>query len=321
MYKVNKILLVSILFLVLVLPVYSLAKENNSNGNSNSNGNNNETEVESSATPEVEHSNNSTNNNDDLNRNHHDWQQEVENFKNAQVNERETKLKDIANTVIENRISLLTNLKSLILSNTNISQEIQQNLVKDIDTTISQLQDLKSNLTSMSDLNSIKDNIRSIFETYRVYSVVAPRDLGQSLVAQGNYILGRLQALQRNLQTMIEQKKNEGKDITSLNSLVTQFDSQIQIAKEQLAIADTKFKSMTPANTEAAKTAREEGKAAFKKAKDALKEAHNILKEISNQLKEMGPSVSPSPSTVVSPTISPVSSISPSPISSPSSTL
>ena len=93
---------------------------------------------------------------------------------------------------------------------------------------------------------------------------------------------------------------------------MTQVQNQLQIAQEQLAIAETKFKSMTPADTLAAKTARDEGKAAMRQAKDALKEAHGLLVQIRERLRTMS-GTSTSPSTSVSPTISPSPTVSPTP--------
>ena len=258
-----------------------------------------------------------TNGNQDLTHGVKNWKDKLKEYQEAAQERRLEHLKSLGETLIENRIQLLEKLKSRIQSSENIPDATIQPLVADIDKTIADLQALASEISNATNLDSLKDLVKSIFQNFQVYSVVAPRDLGQSLTAQGMYILGRLEAIQRQLQQILDQKKNEGKDVSSLQTLIDQVTAKLDDAKAQLAIADEKFKSMTPANTEAAKAAREEGKAAMQTAKQDLKDAHTLLKQIFNALKAMVSS--PSPSVSVSPTASPTSSpaISPSPTISP----
>jgi chromosome segregation ATPase len=177
---------------------------------------------------------------------------------------------------------------------------------------------VQGNLVNQGDIQKLKNEIQSLFKN-QVYAVVVPKELGQALTANGMYILGRLQAIQRQLEQTLNQNKNAGKDTTSLQTLITQINDQLKIAQEQLAIADAKFKAMNPANTEEAKAARDEGKAAFRLAKDALKEAHRLLVQLRAELRLMTGTTSPSPSASISPVLSPSISpvISPSPTSIP----
>lgn len=240
-----------------------------------------------------------SNDNQDLTRGAKDWKEKLQQYQEAREEKRLEQLKSLGETLIENRIQLLERLKSRIQSSENIPDTTVQSLIADIDKAIADLQALKTQISNETNLDTLKDLVKSIFQNFQVYSVVAPRDLGQSLTAKGMYILGRLEAIQRQLQQMLDQKKNEGKDITSLQSLIDQVTAKLNDAKEQLAIAEAKFKSMTPDDSEAAKAAREEGKAAMRTAKQDLKDAHDLLKQIFNALKAMTASPSPtiSPST------------------------
>ena len=262
-----------------------------------------------------------SNGNQDLTRGAKNWKDKLKEYQEAAQEKRLEQLKSLGQTLIENRLQLLERLKSRLQASENIPDATIQTLVADIDKTITDLQNLATEISNATDLEPLKDLVKSIFQNFQVYSVVAPRDLGQSLTAQGMYILGRLEAIQRQLQQMLEQKKNQGKDITSLQSLIDQVTAKLNDAKAQLAIADEKFKSMTPANSDTAKTSREEGKAAMKAAKQDLKDAHDLLKQIFNALKVM--SASPSPGASVSPTSSPTASVGPtvSPTVSPSPTI
>ncbi len=245
----------------------------------------------------------------DLNSGSKNWKDKLSIAKAAREAEKLARFQEFGAMLIENRIGLLNKLKVRIQEKTNIDNNTKTQIIADIDKAIADLNTLKAKIAADTDLNTVKTDIRSIFESFKIYSVVAPRGLGESLAAQGQYILGRLEAIQRQLQTMLEQNKNKGKDVSSLQPLMDQITAKLNDAKAQLTIAEEKFKQMTPANTDAAKTAREEGKTAMKKAKDALKEAHRIMKQMNEQLRTMNSS-SASPSTSSSPTTSP--SISPS---------
>ena len=300
MLKIQKFLFIAGLIAVLTVPISTLGRSENSQGQNSP-----------KSSPSVAIVTSASASNDDLNQGAKNWKEKLSEFKAAKEAEKIARLKELGAMLIENRLSLLNNLKTRIQNMNRLTDAEKTALILDIDTNIADLNTLKTKIAADTDLATLKADIKSIFEKFRVYMVVAPRNLGQSLTTQGMYILGRLEAIERQLQTMLEQNKNAGKDVSSLQSLMDQITAKLADAKTQLAIAEEKFKSMTPANTEAAKTARDAGKAAMKKAKEALKETHRIMKQISEQLRIMGstsPSPSISPSVTTTPTPSPSAS-------------
>jgi len=300
MLKIQKFLFIAGLIAVLTVPISTLGRSENSQGQ-NSPKSSSSVAIVTSASAS----------NDDLNQGAKNWKEKLSEFKAAKEAEKIPRLKELGAMLIENRLSLLNNLKTRIQNMNRLTDAEKTALILDIDTNIADLNTLKTKIAADTDLAILKADIKSIFEKFRIYMVAAPKGLGEALASQGQYILGRLQAIQRQLQTMLEQNKNAGKDVSSLQSLMDQITAKLADAKTQLAIAEEKFKSMTPANTDAAKTARDAGKAAMKKAKEALKETHRIMKQISEQLRIMGstsPSPSISPSVTTTPTPSPSAS-------------
>ncbi len=300
MLKIQKFLFIAGLIAVLTVPISTLGRSENSQGQ-NSPKSSSSVAIVTSASAS----------NDDLNQGAKNWKEKLSEFKAAKEAEKIARLKELGAMLIENRLSLLNNLKTRIQNMNRLTDAEKTALILDIDTNIADLNTLKTKIAADTDLATLKADIKSIFEKFRIYMVAAPKGLGEALASQGQYILGRLQAIQRQLQTMLEQNKNAGKDVSSLQSLMDQITAKLADAKTQLAIAEEKFKSMTPANTDAAKTARDAGKAAMKKAKEALKETHRIMKQISEQLRIMGstsPSPSISPSVTTTPTPSPSAS-------------
>jgi len=309
MQSTQKTFFIITLSTLIALPILAAAKSTNARSDQG--------QPEATASVVISPSSSSSSNgaDEDLDHGAKNWKDKVQEFKDAKESQRIERLKELGAMLIENRISLLNNLKTRIQNMNRLTDAEKTALILDIDTNIADLNTLKTKIAADTDLVTLKADVKSIFEKFRIYMVAAPKGLGETLASQGQYILGRLQAIQRQMEQVMNQNKNQGKDTTQLEQLMTQVTNQLQTAEDQLAIAEEKFKSMTPANTDAAKTAREEGKAAMKKAKDALKEAHRILKQISEQLKTMG-ATSPSPLTSVSPTILPSATPTPSPSAS-----
>jgi len=298
-------LLAIIIFLTLIIsPVNLLARNEDAPG-----------QQKKSPSPVVSVSND---NNQNLSQGTKNWHAQYEEYKNAGQEKKQENLQALGSILVNNRLALLNNLRQILQNMTNISEETRTSLLKEIDQAIQAMNTVQSNIANQGDIQKLRNEIQSMFRN-QVYAVVAPKELGEALTAKGMYILGRLQAIQRQLEQTLNQNKNAGKDTANLETLMTQIQNQLKIAQDQLAIADAKFKSMNPANTEEAKAARDEGKAAFRKAKDALKEAHRLLVQMREQLRLMAGVTSPSPSASISPLVSPSATASPSPtiISSP----
>lgn len=266
-------------------------------------------------------------NENDLTTGAKNWKPNLEDYRQAKEEEKQERLQNMAYTLIDNRISLLEALKDRVQAMTRIEEQERIRISSDIDEAILKLEELRTQINNETQLQNTKQLVKSIFNDIRVYTLTAPKNLGESLVAHGMYILGRLQAIQRQLEQTLNQNKNAGKDTTQLEPLMTQIQNQLALAQEQLTIADEKFKSMTPANTQTVKASRDAGKEALRQAKEALKQAHRLLKQIREELKtlsgttsptpEESPLVSPSPtlSPEISPTLSPT--LSPTPEESP----
>jgi hypothetical protein len=207
-----------------------------------------------------------------------DWKTDLQNYKTAAQDKKLAQLKILASTVIDNRISSLTSLKTRLTETARIDEQAKADIIKDIGDAITSLTTLKTQAAAATDLTALKALIKQVYQTNKIYSVVMPREMGLAAVARGMYIMGRLTALETKLNTIIASATAEQK--TQITALKTQFEAKLADAKTQLTTAQTQFKNMTPANTEAAKTAREAGKAAFNLAKDDLKAAHDLIKQI-----------------------------------------
>lgn len=239
-----------------------------------------------------------------------DWKASLDAYKTANQAAKLERLKSFGATLIENRLASLLSLQTRITNMTQIEKTTKTALDADISQAITALTTLGTKIQADTDLTTLKTDIKSIYETYRIYGVVLPQSLGKASVARGQYILGRLTALETKLQATITSQTNAGKDMTEVNKLVVEFNAKIADAKTQLDLAETQFKSLTPTKTEEAKLARSAGKEAFEKAKEDLKAAHTTLKQILDLLPSPSTSISNSPTTSASVTANPSASVS-----------
>jgi len=235
-----------------------------------------------------------------------DWQEKYQTATSANAEGKVAALKELGKILIENRIQLLTNLQNSVNNMSVAKDQDKTDLIADISQNMVDLSTLRARMEAETTAESLKSDIREITETYKIYSVVAPRDLGESLVYRGRFILGKLKAIQEKIQTFIDDKKAEGVDTATLEVSMKEVTNKLIDAESQMNIALEKFKAMTPANSATAKTSRAEGKVAMKKAKDDLNAAHILLKEIVESLKTL-PSASPliAPTPSISPSITP----------------
>ena len=245
----------------------------------------------------------------------------LESYKTANETQKLERLKSLGADLIENRLVSLDNLKTRINEMAKTNAATKTATLAEINKSVNALNALNTKIQADTDLVTLKADIKSIYETYRVYMVLLPKNLGLNASARGQYILGQLSAIEVKLQKIITQNKTTGKDMAAIEKLIIDFDAKIADAKSQLQIADTQFESMTPADTEVAKTAREAGKNAMNQAKDSLKAAHDIMKSIIEQIK-LASTVTPTPTPVISPStlVKPSPSITPvKPVLTPTS--
>lgn len=328
---IKKTLLAISLLTLLVFPALVTVKAANSNANSNAN-RGSTTTVSATVTAVTSVSGNGNtnknangnltknikpeNNPKDIDLNGADWKEQLNQYKTAAQANKITELKELGMILIQNRIEALNSLQVRLNEMTQLDATVKAQLQAKIEAAIAAMNELATKIQNGTDLNSLKADIRSIGETHKIYEVVLPSALGEASTARAIYVLGRLEALEAKLQNWIN-RMDPGADKTAIATLQTQFEAKITDAQAQLEIAETQFKQMTPANTEAARTSRVTGKEAFRKAKQDLKDAHDILKQIMTLIKKN--LVAPSASTSV--IVTPTASISVSPSTSPAATV
>ena len=209
---------------------------------------------------------------------------------------RVTNLKSRGDLEITRRITSLNTLFSKINGLKKLSDAQKSTFTTNVQSEITTLTTLKSKIDADTDLATLKTDIMSIVQAYRVYLVYMPqiRILASADRMDVTADLLTTEALQ--LQTRITSASTGGHDVTSLNSLLTDMNSKIADAKTQYQNATNLVTSLTPAGYPGNKTSLVQGKTDIQTGAADLKTAHQDAMQIRTGLKAFSKIVSPSPS-------------------------
>jgi NADH dehydrogenase/NADH:ubiquinone oxidoreductase subunit G len=171
-----------------------------------------------------------------------------------------------ADREIERRVTSLNNLITRIQSMKKITDSQKASFVTQIQTQITNLNNLKVKIDADTDLAVLKEDKQSILTEYRVYMLFIPK---LRIIAAADRILeisDDITSLLTKVQTVINTAQQNGRDVTTINSIISEIQTQITDAKTQAQNAIDTVSSLTPdlgdknivaSNTSALKSARE----------------------------------------------------------------
>lgn len=132
---------------------------------------------------------------------------------------------------ITRRLGTLNTLTSKINAATKLSASDKATLTAEVSSTISGLDTLKTQLDSETTLAAAKTDVSNMYSEYRVYALVAPK-VGLVKVADDQQVAeSKLSALATKLQTRITADQNAGKDVTALQSDLTDMTTKTSAAQ------------------------------------------------------------------------------------------
>ena len=135
-----------------------------------------------------------------------------------------------ADTEIAKRITDLTNLSSRVADMKNVSDAEKNALAGDITTQITNLNTLKAEIGSSTDMATLKTDAASITQDNRIYALVIPKTRILAANDRAMTVINMLEAMAPKLQTRISDAQTAGKDVTTLNTALTDFNSKLEDA-------------------------------------------------------------------------------------------
>jgi hypothetical protein len=198
-----------------------------------------------------------------------------------------TRAKTKADNEIDRRIKSLTDLSSRVSNMAKVSADFKQNLATNINNQVTALTTLKAKIDADTDGDTLKADIKTVSQAYRVYMLVIPQSRIAAAADREAQLISMMAGLGTKLQARIQQAQTAGADVTALVTALSDMGTQLGNAQTHAQTAVTSSATLTPdngdqtqmkANTTALQNARKEIVAAQQALVAARKDADTIVK-------------------------------------------
>lgn len=186
------------------------------------------------------------------------------------------KMKDRGNKEIDRRVESLTKLLGRISEMKKISETDKAKFSADIQAEITKLANLKAKIDADTDTETLKADIKSIADSYRIYALIMPQIAIRAAADRINHIVDSFTTLSAKLQARITAAQTAGKDVSASVTALAEINTKVAEAKAQAALAISGISSLTPDNGDKAKA--EANRAALVAARANIKTASTALK-------------------------------------------
>jgi chromosome segregation ATPase len=199
-----------------------------------------------------------------------------------------TATKEKSDKEITRRITSLNNLLTRFNDLKKLPTDDKSKFAAQIQDYISQLTTLKDKIDADTDLQTLRTDAKSIFTTFRVYAVFMPKLAELSALNRMGLSADSLTDIAGKLQTKVAELQGQGKDVTSLQSLLTDMNSQITDAKTVYQAVEAEITPLAPDGYPANITTLKDGRSKIKTGAADLRAAWNDAVQIRQALKSGG---------------------------------
>ena len=185
-------------------------------------------------------------------------------------------------------IAQLEKIKARVQSSEDLSEEEANELLSRIDAQIAEVREARASveaLTSESSREDIKEAAQKIRVAWGNIKHDVEKGAEKLINARIGGIIVRSKHLETKLNRILERMAEEGRDTSSVESLVDEFNVALDEAKQYYDQSLEKYKTFKDGKDEAVL---KEAKELRNKAHLALKKAHEALKQIHRELKAQG---------------------------------
>ncbi|MSR71721.1 MAG: hypothetical protein EXS50_03655 [Candidatus Taylorbacteria bacterium] len=211
--------------------------------------------------------------------------------------EKMTQMKSKANQEIDRRVEGLNKLSAKVAEMKKLTESQKASIASSITIQISALTQLKAKIEADTDIETLKADVKSVTEAYRIYALVLPQIEVVAAVDRLGSLIDTATTLGAKLQEQINQGVAAGKDVTTAQSHLTDYNSRIADATIQAQSAITTVASLVPdqgdktkmqSNTQALKEARTKIKTAQQDLQNARQSVEKIKQAFKGNKPKMG---------------------------------
>lgn len=191
-----------------------------------------------------------------------------------------------ANQEIDRRIAALNDLGTRVDGMQRVTAAFKQSLAGNIQNEVTALGQLKTKIAADTDEATLKADVQSITQSYRVYALVMPQSRIAAAADREVTLITMFNTLGQKLQARIAAQQNAGADVSKLLAALTDMSNQLKDANTQAQAAVSVSATLTPdngdktkmaQNTSALHTGRADIQAAQKDLVAARKDVATIL--------------------------------------------
>ncbi len=210
----------------------------------------------------------------------------------ARLDANAEKARERAGREIDRRIESLQKLSARIKDMARVSDTLKTTIAANTDMQVKALAELKTKIESDQDLATLKTDVKSVTESYRIYALVVPQGRITAAADRIAHITIMMQSIGSKLQARIEAAATAGADVSTASAALQRFADKISLAQAKAQAAVTAVVDLQPDQGD--KVKREANAKALKQAQADIKAAHQALadgrKEVATILKFLGSS-------------------------------
>lgn len=139
-----------------------------------------------------------------------------------------------ANQAIDHRVDELNRLSARIQNDNRLSASEKSTLSANIQTNITGLTNLKAKIDADTDISVARTDAKQI-TSFKIFAVVGPQTRLLIVIDNLSALTIRLQGLTPKIQNLINNLKSQGKDVSNLQPLLDDINSQLQTISTKLA--------------------------------------------------------------------------------------
>jgi chromosome segregation ATPase len=205
-----------------------------------------------------------------------------------------TAAKTRAHSELQRRIDSLNSVNTRIQGLQQVTATFKQSLQNAVQTQISAFQALDAKIQADTDAATLKTDVQSITQSYRVYALVLPQIRMAAAADRAIAIVAMMQTLGTKLNARIQAAATAGANVTALQTALNDLATKISDANTQAQASVTTTASLAPDNGDTTKMASntaalKQGRANLTTVAADLKAARADVATITKGLKAIGP--------------------------------
>jgi hypothetical protein len=210
----------------------------------------------------------------------------------AKVTAKTEKLRGIGIREIDRRVAALNALVTRVGDLKRLNADAKASVTTSLTNQAQALTALKAKIQADTDEETLKADVKSVTEAYRVFALVMPQGRIVIMADTEVYVADALLTVGAKLDARIKAAAAAGKDVTALNAMLTDLGAKASDAKVQAQAAIELIANLQPdqgdkAKMEANNKALADARAKLKVGHEDLKAARANVTKIMNALKAM----------------------------------